>query len=56
MTKQAITTTTLKFRGYFATHLGGDNWMLRGRGERRTIKHAELQALLNARPKKKVAR
>jgi hypothetical protein len=44
---------TMKFRGYFVTKTGADAYALRGRGERRTINHAELLTLANARPKKK---
>lgn len=47
---------TAKFRGYFASKLAGDQWQLRGRGERRNVTHAELLHLMNARPKKKAAR
>lgn len=56
MKQQQPQRITVKFRGYFASKLLDDSWQLRGRGERRNVTHAELVGLLNARPKKKVAR
>lgn len=44
----------MKFRGYFVTQLANGQWLLRGRGERRAVAHAELLNLVNSRPKKKV--
>lgn len=46
-------TITMKFRGYFAAKTGADQWLLRGRGERRLVTHSELLNLANARPKRK---
>ncbi|CAJ6883888.1 Uncharacterised protein [Burkholderia pseudomallei] len=46
-------TITMKFRGYFAAKTGADQWLLRGRGERRVVTHSELLNLANARPKRK---
>lgn len=53
MKQQQPQSVTVRFRGYFASKTGTDQWQLRGRGERRTVTHAELQTMLNARPKKK---
>jgi hypothetical protein len=53
MNKQVELGVTVKFRGYFASRLLNGAWQLRGRGERRTVTHTELQGLLNARPKRK---